>query len=76
MILYTNSGSATAMWLPPVVMDNNDIPRPANGSMDPGVVLTPGDHNVRYTVQDSAGNLEGCSFVISVKKAGSCIESE
>ena len=75
MILYTKSGSTTAIWLPPVVTDNNDIPRPANGSMAPGGQLAPGDHNVRYTAQDSAGNLEGCSFVISVKEEGLCIES-
>ena len=71
MVLYTNTGSVTANWLPPVVTDNNGVPRPANGSMNPGTELPPGDHNVRYTVQDSAGNLEGCGFVISVKEEGS-----
>ncbi len=68
--LYTSGNKVKVEWLPPVVTDNNNVSVAANGSMGWGSELGLGRHSVRYTVEDAAGNLEGCGFVITVKKEG------
>ena len=63
----TDSGNATAVvtWTPPTATDNSGN-QTLTSSHNPGDYFPLGNTTVNYTSTDTAGNIEMCTFLITV----------
>ena len=63
-----NTCTATPTWTAPTATDNcdTDVTVTISGGADSGDPVGPGTYNLTYTATDDSGNVDSCSFVLTV----------